>query len=76
MGVRQLVDIYQFFWMLESHHQQRLAWEDAAEARLARERAEAHAVAQLQAMLIANPSGGLGRAILDDEESLRRAGLL
>lgn len=76
MGVRHLVEIYQFVWMLESHSQQRLAWEDASEARLARMRAEERAAAQLHAMLVANPSGTLGHASLDDEEALRKAGLL
>ncbi len=72
----KIVGFYQFVWMLESHSQQRLAWDDAAEARLARDRAEAKAAAQLRAMLEANPSGQLGRAKLDDEDALRRAGLL
>jgi hypothetical protein len=76
MSVRRLVEIYQFLWMLESHAQQRLAWEDAAEARIARERAERRAAAQLKAMLDANPSGALGRARLNDAESLKRSGLL
>ena len=76
MRFGQLVEVYQFFWMLESHAQQRLAWEDAAEARIARDRAEARAAAQLRAMLDANPSGQLGHARLDDEDALRRAGLL
>lgn len=76
MSLRLLVEIYQFAWSLESHAQQRLAWQDAAQARIARDRAEARAAAQLQAMLIANPSGQLGRAQLDDEDALRRSGLL
>jgi hypothetical protein len=76
MGFRRLVEIYQFIWMLESNAQQRLAWEDAAEARIARMRAEERAESQLQAMLIANPSGALGHAALDDKEALRKAGLL
>lgn len=76
MSIGRLVQIYQFFWMLESHAQQRLAWEDAEEMRYARARAEAQAAAQLQAMLIANPSGSLGHARLDDEEALRESGLL
>ncbi|MCP8896347.1 hypothetical protein KYK29_15575 [Shinella daejeonensis] len=76
MSFRRLVDIYQFFWMLESHAQQRLAWEDAAEARIARERAEAQAAAQLQAMLDANPSGQLGNAQLNDPQNLEDSGLL
>lgn len=74
--IDRFVQIYQFFWMLESHAQQRLAWEDAEEMRHARMRAEAQAAAQLQAMLIANPSGSLGHARLDDEEALRESGLL
>jgi hypothetical protein len=76
MGVRNLVEIYQFFWMIESHEQQRLAWEDAAEARIARARAEARALAQLRAMLDANPSGQLGNSTLNDERKLRESGLL
>lgn len=76
MSVRRLVEIYQFFWMLESHAQQRLAWEDAAEARIARDRAEAQAAAQLQAMLDANPSGQLGNAQLNDPQRLEDSGLL
>lgn len=74
--IRKLIEIYQFFWMLESHAQQRLGWEDAAEARIARERAEAQAAAQLQAMLDANPSGQLGHARLNDVQSLEDSGLL
>lgn len=76
MTVRLLIEIYQFAWSLESHAQQRLAWEDAVQARIARDRAEARAAAQLQAMLTANPSGQLGRAKLDDEDALKRSGLL
>lgn len=76
MSVRRLVEIYQFFWMLESHAQQRLAWEDAADARIARDRAEAQAAAQLQAMLDANPSGQLGNAQLNDPQRLEDSGLL
>lgn len=76
MSIRRLVEIYQFFWMLESHAQQRLAWEDAEQMRIARARAEAQAAAQLQAMLDANPSGSLGHAKLDDEDVLRESGLL
>lgn len=75
-GFRFFIEAYQFFWMLESHSQQRLSWGDAAEARVARARAETRAVAQSQAMLAANPSGQLGHAKLDDEEALREAGLL
>lgn len=76
MSVRRLVEIYQFFWMFESHAQQRLAWEDAASARVARDRAEAQAAAQLKAMLAANPSGQLGNAQLNDPQSLEDSGLL
>ena len=74
--MRKLMEVYQFIWMFESHGQQRLAWEDAAQARIARARAEALARAQLQAMLDANPSGSLGHAQLNDEKALRDAGLL
>ena len=76
MSIGRLVQIYQFFWMLESHSQQRLAWEDADEMRFARLRAEQQAAAQLQAMLTANPSGSLGHARLNDEDVLRESGLL
>ncbi len=76
MSIRRLVEIYQFFWMFESHAQQRLAWEDAAGARIARDRAEAQAAAQLKAMLAANPSGQLGNAQLNDPQSLEDSGLL
>lgn len=76
MAFRQLSEIYQFIWMLESHGQQRLQWKDAAEARIARERAEAQAAAQLRAMLNANPSGSLGDAKLNDENNLKQSGLL
>lgn len=75
-GLGFLLEIYQFLWMLESHAEQRLAWEDAAQARIARARAEAIAAAQLRAMLNANPSGQLGHASLNDEETLRNSGLL
>lgn len=76
MRFQQLVGVYQFFWMLESHAQQRLAWEDAAQARIARARAEAQAAARLRAMLDANPSGQLGDAQLNDPDALERSGLL
>lgn len=76
MSLSGLVEIYQFFWMLESHREQRLAWKDAAEMRIARARAEAQAAAQLAAMLEANPSGQLGHAKLDDPDNLARSGLL
>lgn len=74
--LKQLLELYQTLWMFESHAQQRLAWEDAAEARIARMRAEAQAAAQLRAMLAANPSGQLGHAELNDEQALRESGLL
>lgn len=76
MSFGKIMEIYQFFWMFESHAQQRLAWQDAEDARVARVRAEAMAAAQLRAMLDANPSGQLGHARLDDEDSLRDSGLL
>ena len=76
MSLGKLVEIYQFFWMIESHAQQRLAWEDAAQARIGRDRAEAKADAQLRAMLDANPSGQLGHARLDDIGALIGSGLL
>lgn len=76
MSIGRLVQVYQFFWMLESHAQQRLAWEDAEHMRIARLRAEQQAAAQLRAMLIANPSGSLGHAKLDDEQALKDAGLI
>ncbi len=76
MSLRTLLEIYQTLWMFESHAQQRLAWEDAEQARIARMRAEAQAAAQLQAMLIANPSGSLGNSKLNDEDSLEESGLL
>lgn len=72
----QLLDLYQLIWMFQSHGEQRLGWKDAAQARLARERAEAQAAAQLQAMLDANPSGSLGHAKLNDEDALRESGLV
>jgi len=76
MRLQHLIGFYQTLWMFESHAQQRLSWEDAAEARLARERAERRAEEQLRAMLVANPSGQLGHAKLNDIDSLRRSGLL
>jgi hypothetical protein len=76
MSFGRLMEIYQFFWMFESHAQQRLAWDDAAQARMARERAEALAAAQLRAMLDANPSGQLGNAQLNDPDGLEQSGLL
>lgn len=76
MSLRNLVEVYQFIWMLESNAQQRLAWQDAAEARIARARAEQMAAAQLRTMLDANPSGQLGHSRLNDPESLQKSGLL
>jgi hypothetical protein len=73
---QKAVATYQFLWMLNSNYQQTLAWNDAAEARLARARAEAQAAAQLRAMLDANPSGSLGHAKLNDTSALKRSGLL
>jgi hypothetical protein len=75
-GIRFFLEAHQFFWSLESHAQQRLAWQDAVEARHARARAEAQAAAQLRAMLIANPSGSLGHAKLNDVDALKKSGLL
>lgn len=76
MSLRSLTELYEIFWMFESHAQQRLSWDDAAQARIARTRAEALAAAQMKTMLDANPSGQLGHSRLDDEEALRKAGLL
>jgi hypothetical protein len=76
MSFRWITEAYQFFWMFESHAEQRLSWQDAAQARIARTRAEAQAAAQLQAMLDANPSGSLGHAKLNDPVSLEQSGLL
>jgi hypothetical protein len=76
MSLGRIMEVYQFFWMFESHAQQRLSWEDAGEARIARMRAEAQAAAQLRAMLNANPSGSLGHARLNDIASLEESGLL
>lgn len=76
MSLRLLFQLGEFFWNLESRAAQRLAWKDAEQARTARARAEALAAAQLEAMLIANPSGSLGHAQLDDREKLERSGLL
>ncbi|WP_421693233.1 hypothetical protein [Aestuariivirga sp.] len=76
MSFGRISEIVQFFWMFESHAQQRLAWDDAAEARVARMRAEGQAAAQLRAMLNANPSGSLGHAKLNDIDALKESGLL
>ena len=71
-----LLRLYEIYWMFLSHSEQRKAWQDAAEARLSRARAENLAAAQLEAMLDANPSGQLGNAQLNDPENLRASGLL
>lgn len=76
MRLHTLLEIHGFLWSLESHAQQRLAWEDAAQARIARMRSEAQAAAQLRAMLDAHPSGSLGHAMLNDPDALRASGLL
>lgn len=76
MSVRGLVEVYQFLWMLESHAEQRLAWDDAAQMRIARQRAEALADARMKAMLDANPSGQLGDSRLNDLIKLKDSGLL
>ncbi len=76
MSLGRLMEFYQFFWTFESHAQQRLAWDDAALARIARTRAEMQAAAQLRAMLDANPSGQLGHAKLNDPDDLEKSGLL
>ncbi|OLP58345.1 hypothetical protein BJF93_07020 [Xaviernesmea oryzae] len=75
MSLRVFTGLYHLLWTLESHSQQRLGWEDAAQARIARAKAERLAAAQLQGMLDANPSGALGTARLDDPEKLRESGL-
>lgn len=76
MTLRQLIEIHQFMFSLESQAAQRLAWEDAEQARIARARAEAMAAARLRQMLDANPSGQLGNAKLNDLGALIRSGLL
>lgn len=76
MVFRRTNDILQFFWMFESHHHQRLAWKDAAQARIARVRAEEQARAQYEAMLRAHPSGSMGDATLNDDNALAQSGLL
>lgn len=75
-GFNGLIRAYQFVHMLESYYHQRKAWKDAELARIARIRAESLAASQVQAMLIANPSGQLGTAQLNDEDALRHGGLL
>jgi hypothetical protein len=76
MNRKKLLEAYQFGFMLLTHYNQVRSWQDAAEARIARMRAEETAQAQLRAMLDANPSGQLGNARLDDETVLRESGLL
>ncbi|GJE59627.1 hypothetical protein [Methylobacterium trifolii] len=76
MFFRNLLSLYQLAWLVKSHRAQRLAWEDAEEARIARARSERAAAERLQAMLDANPSGQLGNAKLNDLDALRRSGLL
>lgn len=76
MSLGKIMELYQFAYMFESHHQQRLAWEDAAKARIARDRAEAQSRAQLRAMQLAHPSGAMGDAKLNDDDRLRDSGLL
>ena len=76
MSLGRLLSLYQLWWMFKSHSQQRLAWADAEEARLARIRAEHAAALQHQAMLDANPSGSLGHSKLNDTDVLKREGLL
>lgn len=76
MSLRFFIDAYHFLHSLEANAQQRLAWQDAADARIAREKSEAQAAAQLKAMLDANPSGQLGHSKINDEQRLKDAGLL
>lgn len=71
-----LDDIYRVYWMLRSHGEQKRAWRDAAQARIARDRAEAQAAARLQDMLNANPSGALGKASVNDSQALKKGSLL
>jgi hypothetical protein len=72
----RITQVIQFFWMFEAHHQQRLAWDDAKKARIARARAEAQAAAQSAALRRANPSGSLGSSSLNDADILKKSGLL
>ena len=76
MNLEGIGKFFEFLHALETRHQQRLAWDDAAEARIARVKAEEAAKAQLQAMLDANPSGSLGHSRLNDIDALKREGLL
>jgi len=72
----KFIMVCNFLWQLEAQQQQRLAWEDAAQARIDRARANALAMVQHENMLRANPSGMLGNARLNDREALIEAGLL
>lgn len=76
MSIERALSLYRLYWMFRSHREQRLAWRDAQEMRIARARAEVQAAAQLRAMLEANPSGQLGNAEMDDERALKDSGLL
>jgi len=76
MRQQQSFNWLEFFWQIESRYHQRLAWEDAKEARIARRRAEIAAADKLRAMLAAHPSGQLGYSKLNDHDALKRAGLL
>lgn len=67
---------YQLYWMFRSHKEQRRAWDDAKEMRIARRRAETLADLRMQAMLDANPSGQLGDSKLNDLDKLKDGGLL
>lgn len=49
--MRKLYEYWQMGFTLASQYQQLLAWEDARQARIARERAEIHAAEQARAML-------------------------
>lgn len=71
-----LLGWYRLYWMFKSHTEQRRVWQDAAEMRIARIRAEAQAEARLRAMLDANPSGQLGNSRLNDMDRLKDGGLL
>lgn len=74
--IGRVSQLIQFVWMFEARRQQRLAWEDAAKARIARDRSEAESQRQLAAMREANPSGALGSAQLNDPDRLEESGLL
>lgn len=72
----KLITVVNFLWQMEAQHHQRLAWEDAEQARIARARAEHLAAQRLQAMIDAHPSGELGDAQLNDPHALAQSGLL